>query len=306
MSRIFDALKNADLDGGTRLQPVQDEFCSTGLQPVQSALDDESCGAGLQPVQPVHDEFSPADLPPVDSVHPAVPPRRSVSLHISTLAPILPFTDGHHITVEQYRIVRTKILHHPSQPRMIVISSPTTGDGKTVTAINTAAALALKKDVRVLLVDADLRRTDISRVLGIPASPGLGDVLSGRSTLADAIVRLEEFPSLCVLPAGPSVKNSAELLDSPHWDKLAEALRAQFTYTIVDATPIAAVADFELVQRVCDGVILVMRPDHSERKLCFKAIEAIPKEKFLGAVLNCVEDWFLWKTHGYMYYGGKQ
>jgi Mrp family chromosome partitioning ATPase len=62
------------------------------------------------------------------------------------------------------------------------------------------------------------------------------------------------------------------------------------------------VADYELVQEVSDGVIVIARPDHSERKLCLKALLTVPKDKLLGVVLNCVDDWFLWRTNNYSYY----
>jgi Mrp family chromosome partitioning ATPase len=70
----------------------------------------------------------------------------------------------------------------------------------------------------------------------------------------------------------------------------------------VDAPPVNGVADYDLLQDLCDGVILIVRPDHTDRTLCVKAADAVPKSKLLGAVVNCVEEWFLWKSHEY-YYG---
>jgi capsular exopolysaccharide synthesis family protein len=227
---------------------------------------------------------------------------RVAALQVSALAPVFPFEDLHSQAAEQYRMIRTKILHHPLQPRAIVVTSPTSGDGKTVTAINLAAVLALKKDTRVLLVDADLRRRDVHRVLGIPEKPGLADVLSGAMPLEESIVRLEQFPNLWVLPAGSGNRNPAELLESRRWREVIGDCRQRFTHVVIDATPIAAVTDFELIQLACDGVVLVVRPDHTNRGACHKALEAVVKEKMIGTVLNCVEEWFLWKPQGYGYY----
>jgi capsular exopolysaccharide synthesis family protein len=231
---------------------------------------------------------------------------RSAPLHVSALAPVFPVDDTHPHAAEQYRIIRTKLLHHPSQPRTIVVSSPSSGDGKTVTAVNIAACLALKEDAKVLLIDADLRRSAIANILGLPPEPGLTDVLTGRCDLSDAVMRLEQLPGLSVLTAGGKCGNPAELLDSVKWRALIEACREEYRYVIIDATPVAAVADYELVQMVCDGVMLVVRPDHTDRKLLEKAVATIPKAKLVGAVLNCMENWFLFKTHGYGYYGGKR
>ncbi len=228
------------------------------------------------------------------------------TLQVSAVSPVFPFEDLHSQAAEQYRIIRTKILHHASEPRIIVVSSPTSGDGKTVTAINLAAVLALKRDAQVLLVDADLRRRDVHKVMGLPEQPGMGDVLSGKCSLDQAVLQLKEFPNLWVLPAGAATRNPAELLESSRWGALMAACRERFTYVIVDATPVAAVADFELVEVACDGVILVVRPDHTGRKACVKALESVTKDKLIGTVLNCVEDWFLWKPQGSGYYYGAE
>ena len=90
---------------------------------------------------------------------------------------MLPFDDGvsSHAS-EQYRIVRTRIVQHPSRPSLILVSSPDPGDGKTITAINVAGALSLKSEGSVLLIDADFRRPNIHEQLGLPIGPGLADL----------------------------------------------------------------------------------------------------------------------------------
>jgi Mrp family chromosome partitioning ATPase len=64
---------------------------------------------------------------------------------------------------------------------------------------------------------------------------------------------------------------------------------------------VGTVADYELLQLASDGVVLIARPDHTNRQLWRNALETVPKSKQLGVILNCVEDWFLWKTRGYYY-----
>lgn len=228
---------------------------------------------------------------------------RSAHLRISALAPIFPFDTGNQPAADQYRIIRTKILHHPRKPRLIVVSGACSGDGKTTTAINLAASLALKEDARVLLVDGDLRNPCIADVLGIPAIPGLTQVLgSGATNPEYAIMRTEQVPNLFVLPASRAAESAAELLDSQSWRIFVEQVRQQFTTVIFDAPPIATVADYELLQLACDGVIIVARPDHSDRSACLKALKTVPREKCLGIVLNGIEDWWLWKSQAYGYY----
>jgi capsular exopolysaccharide synthesis family protein len=179
------------------------------------------------------------------------------------------------------------------------------GDGKTISAINLAGALALEEDLRVLLVDCDFRRSSLTKLLGLNATPGLAEVLRGETSLEASLVRVEQFPDLYVLPAGEATPNPSELLSTTRWVALTEALRREFRFIVFDAPPVGAVADYDVVQLACDGVALVVRPDHTNRQLCLKTFETVPKEKQIGVILNCVEEWFLWKTHSYYYYSGE-
>ena len=116
----------------------------------------------------------------------------------------------------------------------------------------------------------------------------------------------QDFPNLFVLSAGAAVDNPVELLDSAAWQGLCVKLRGLFRYVILDSPPVGAVADYDLIQAVCDGVIVVVRPDHTDRRLCQKALDNIPKAKFLGVLLNCVPDWKPGRHAGadYYYYSG--
>ena len=150
------------------------------------------------------------------------------------------------------------------------------------------------------------------RIYAVPRSPGrwrsrnrpeLPKSLQGSAALSDAIVRIEAFPNLYVLPAGKMVENRTELLDSARWTTLCSTLRKQFDFTLVDAPPVNSVADYPLTERSADGVILVVRPDHTNRVRSVHAVHSVPKEKFLGVVMNAVEDWFLLRNNHFYYYG---
>jgi protein-tyrosine kinase len=272
------------------------------------------------PVSPVP---PPPDSPPLSSSLPlpsgdpatAVPPEpafaggpgetkgiRTVRLALSFSSPLLPFENPQAHAAEQYRILRTKLTHHPKRPRMIVISSANPADGKTFTAINFSGVLALKGDAKVLLVDADFRRSAVHTQLGIPDSPGLSEVVLGTCSFEDAVVRTEQFPNLNILVNGKLENmNPSELLDSPHWRALCQTVRKRFQYVVLDSPPVTAVADYELIQMAADGTVLVVRPEHTNRKACFKAIETVPKDKLLGVILNCAQPWFLSKADTYQY-----
>jgi capsular exopolysaccharide synthesis family protein len=223
-------------------------------------------------------------------------PLRTLAVRIPVESPLLPFDIEDQRAADQYRMAGRKLLHDPRHPRLVVVSSVGAGDGKTVSAINLAGAMALETDRDILLVDADLRQSQVSPLLGIPNAPGLAGILGGWCRFEDAIVRLEQLPNLCVLAGGKPTPNPVELLHSSRWDLLCASLRKQFQYVIFDAPAMSAAANYELIQSQCDGVLLVVRPGHTDRKLCLRAIERIPKEQLLGVLMNCVSEWFLWKA----------
>jgi protein-tyrosine kinase len=232
---------------------------------------------------------------------------RSVPLRVVANSPILPFDGTHWRAGEQYRLLRTRIVQHPRVPRMLVVTSAGSSDGKTVTVINIAGALALKSDARVLLLDGDFRRSTICTKLGLPTTPGLANVLNGDCQLNEAIIQAEQVPNLYILPAGTARVNPAEMLDSSLWASVCDTCRATFEYIIVDSPPQGVVADYDLLQAACDGVIVVVRPDHTDRKMGLKTLQSIPKEKLLGLVVNCVEGWLLDRDrnrYGAYYYTG--
>jgi len=305
MSRIYDALKHTENEV---VRMIETETEQHG-QPDPAAADAEAIG-----VRQVIEIPAPVPAPGANgAAATAYPPKpaelplndrgyRIARVRARASQPVLPFDGSDRRTAECYRILRTNILHHAAKPKVIAISSPGAGDGKTTTAINIAGALALKQDVRVLLVDGDLRHSTIAPKLGIEDAPGLAEVLTGQCSLQDAVVQTENLPNLHILPAGRTSANPAELLDSAAWRELVRNLREQFTFAIVDSTPMGIVADYDLIHAVCDGTILVMRPDHTERQTCAKALKTIAKNKLLGVVLNCAEDWFLWKMRDYYGY----
>ncbi len=214
---------------------------------------------------------------------------RELPLHIQDSGPLLSAKPAQTGAVEQYRFVATRIIHHPSAPATIAVSSPGVGDGKTTTAVNLAATLAQASDQNVLLIDGDMRSSMVHACLHVPGSPGLIDVLAGRCSPQEAIFQVAQIPNLCVLPAGSAEGNPTELLGSSRWPALLKTLRLHFSRMIVDCPPVEAVADYDLLATECNSAILVVRPDRTNRFLCARAIEKTRK-KLLGVLLNCAAD----------------
>ena len=295
MSRIFDALQGTRNEVSDLLPALIGEVPKEPLAPT----DPEASSTSEQSA-----EQSPATDHPVPAARVAPPSIRVVELSIPSSEPLLPFESSANAAAEQYRIARTKLAHHPRRPKVIVISSASPGDGKTVTAINLAGVLALKSESKVLLLDGDFRRSTTHLRLGLPETPGLAEVIMGQCSFEEAAIQAGQFPNLHILVSGKlGDMNPGELLDSTRWPALCQMMRARYQYVIVDSPPIAAVADFDLIQASSDGTILVVRPDHTKRAACFKALDTVPKEKLIGVLLNCEQDWFLSRHTSYGYYG---
>lgn len=292
MSRIFSAIQKA---GGDLASISQEVLAGEMAQDSQTA----AASDWPSPVAVLAEE--PAEIN--ETASPAVAEIATVSARIEQGMPIFPFDGLNPRAAEQYRMIRTRIIQHAGHPRLLAITSPGEGDGKTTTSINIAASLALKSDTTVLLIEADLRRPALAKYLGIPSGPGLVDVVEGKCTLQQAIVRIEQVPNLYVLPAGAVRRNPSELLDSAAWRDLVRKLQTLFLYTVLDTPPAGSVADFALLQALVEGVVLVSRPDRTSRAALSQALSIIPKSLLIGAVLNSTADWLFYRAPAYHYYG---
>jgi receptor protein-tyrosine kinase len=284
MSKIFEALK--------REQSEVPEIAMDRL--LEGQTTDEQQAAEPAPAAAAPQAKAVPRPPETTATVQALSGVRTATLRVMPTAPILPFDGSHSWAGEEYRILRTKIIQHPMHPQMMVVTSAGPHDGKSVTAINLAGAMALTSEARVLLVDGDFRRSTIALQLGIDSTPGFTDILSGRCALGEAVVRAQQIKNLYILPAGKTSSKPTELLDSSRLTDFCTACRTHFRYIVVDTLPIGLVADYDLIQAAAsDGVIMVIRPDHTNRKRCLEALRVVPQAKLLGLVMNCVTEWVL-------------
>jgi len=190
---------------------------------------------------------------------------------------------------EQYQGLRLTVerLARARDVKVIAVSSPAAGDGKTVTAINLAGALARGSDDRVLLIDADLRRPDVARQLGITdARLGLADALSdGRTSVADVVRRLDAY-NLDVIPAGTPRAGISQILRSPRLDAFLKEARQRYAYIVLDTPPLLPVFDSALLARSVDGVLMVVSANRTPRKLLGEALNMLDPSTVLGIVFN--------------------
>lgn len=192
---------------------------------------------------------------------------------------------------EAYRALRTSLLLTSlgAPPKTILITSALPREGKTTTSINTAIVLA-QKGVRVLLIDADLRRPSIHKTLGMGPRIGLSNVLTGGATLQTATLRSPVLPNLFVLPAGTPPPNPAELMASSQMlDMLAE-LRDQYDHIVVDTPPTLSVTDAVVLSTRADAVVLVIRSAQTTKPALRRARDILAQvnARVSGVLLNAV------------------
>jgi len=217
---------------------------------------------------------------------------------LEPLAPALPFQTSPEVA-DQYRLIRTRIMRHALEPQVVLLTSPGQGDGKTVNSINIAAMLSMAKDSDVLLIGGDANG-DLNVQLGLdPELPGLTNVLSGQVRIQRATITTVQYPNLFILPCGTSPRDMPELLNSAAWAAVMRYARASFRFVIIDAPPCGLVADYYLLESASDAVTLVVRPDHTNRRMLRAALEEIPRQKFLGVLMNAYHDYFFWRKLDY-------
>ena len=191
---------------------------------------------------------------------------------------------------EQYRALRYMIeqRHRADHLAIIAVSSAGAGDGKTLTALNLAGALAQAAEARVLLVEADLRHPSVAQLLGLRAGrqAGLVDAILDESlTLAEVAVRQPPF-NLSVVLAGQTPPSPYEVLKSPRVAELLEEARGAYDYVVVDTAPLLTVQDSRVIARWVDGIILVVAANQTPRGLVEEALNVVDPAKMLGFVFN--------------------
>ncbi|BCO31802.1 hypothetical protein TspCOW1_19050 [Thiohalobacter sp. COW1] len=191
---------------------------------------------------------------------------------------------------DAFKILRTQVLQRLRENNwnVLAVTSPSDGEGKTVTAINLAASIALEIHHTVLLVDANLRQPSIHDYLGIGAAQGLSEYLLDEVDLADLLVHPEGLEHVVLLPGGRPVQNSAELLNSPRMIQLVEELKTRYPERIVvfDLPPVLTAADALAFAPYVDAALLVLEDGKTQQQEAQRAVELLENTNILGTVLN--------------------
>lgn len=215
---------------------------------------------------------------------------------------LVAITQPHSSYCEEYRSLRTHVLHKGRNTlKSIVVASVNPSEGKSITAMNLAWMLAQTDGTNALIIDADLRMPSLADYLGIETDKGLSDVLAGTATLAECIVRLE--PSgLHILPGGEARQDVAELISGPKFREILAEAREMFDFTIIDVPPLGIFTDATVLINQADAAVLVVRANRTRYSVIDRVLEPLPKERFLGVVLNQSDDVMAETHYNYGYY----
>jgi capsular exopolysaccharide synthesis family protein len=218
-------------------------------------------------------------------------PRR---LRSSVASNQLALVSSHHpraVVTDAYRTLRTAILlsRAGEPPRTILFTSGIQGEGKTVTVINTAFVFA-QTGVRVLVIDADLRRPACHRVLGIDNGFGLTEVLTGRRA-PEEVIHPTMIKHLFLLNAGSSPPDTAELLGSKKMQEILASLQEHYDYILIDSPSLKPLSDTMLLSSMVDGVVLVVNSQGTSKYVVKEARARLSyaRAKILGVILNRVD-----------------
>lgn len=191
--------------------------------------------------------------------------------------------------VEQTRQIRTNLetILAEYRSRTLVISSPVTGDGKTLVTANLATVLADAPEHQVILVDADMRKGNQHSLFGCRPAPGLSEYLSGKCTLEEATY-CTSLPNLKIIPAGRMPEMPTVLLGSEQMTALIEELQRSYRWILFDSPPLLPVTDAIVLARECIGLLMVVRMGQTHRNLIERAQELIAEMRVpvLGCILN--------------------
>jgi capsular exopolysaccharide synthesis family protein len=219
----------------------------------------------------------------------------------TNLGPAIPMSYA--AASEAYRTIRTGVLlsRAGGPPKTMLITSTVAGEGKTVTAINTAIAFAGMFE-RVLLIDGDLRRSRCHQILNCEMAPGLAEVLSGVCELEEAI-QPTATNGLFFLSGGLSAPNPSELLGSKKMREVLDKLSASYDHILIDSAPVLPVSDSVILATQVDGVALVIGSGTAKRLVrdtCSRLLHV--GAKIMGAVLNNVTpEQHVYYTSHYLY-----
>jgi protein-tyrosine kinase len=289
MSRIYEALKRAE---------SEQELIRQSAEPSAEPLS--------VPLRPNNSRDISTTQRMLENI-----PRRPWKPDIGQLPTLEDYGPG----VEEFRSLRSR-LHQISDSnhlKSILVSSSLPSEGKSFVSANLAISLTRSRNTNVLLIDADLRRPVLCKVMGCDPSPGLAEYLAGTAEVKQILhrdgavaagdaARPPNLHNLTFIPAGGHRGNAAELAGNARFQELMATLSPHFDWIIVDSSPVLTVSDAVNFARTCDSVLLIARGDVTPFDAAQRAYAEFRNSRVLGFVLNAVQGRKAEKS-SYGYYG---
>jgi protein-tyrosine kinase len=275
MSRVHEAIRRAEREA--RREPAAASPSERGLiQAFRQETPAVAIEPATQPLVPQEPSGSPIRSQSVSARLPVLHDSKLVALS----APRSPAS-------EQYRALKTKLfqMRNGRKLKSILVTSAEASDGKTMTAVNLALTIAQEIEQRVLLIDCDLRRPSVHKMLGFPKTDGLADFLSQNMSYS-SVVLPTIVANLCVIPAGSIPENPAELLNTEKMKEFLSSVSQAFHWVVLDSPPVVPLADAELLSSLVDGTLLVVRACKTPAELITNAVQALKNGNILGVVFN--------------------
>lgn len=194
------------------------------------------------------------------------------------------------LEADQYRTLRHRIeeRRRDATVQVLAVTSPTPGDGKTVTTLNLAGTLAQSQQARILVIDGDFHQANVATCLGLANLPSAGlidAILDPARTLAQVAFRVDPL-NLSVLLPGSHHGSAYELLTAPRFQALLAEARSSYDYIVIDTPPATVLPDAPLIGRWVDGYVLVVSAHKTPKAALVDAVDALGRSKIIGIVLN--------------------
>jgi capsular exopolysaccharide synthesis family protein len=224
--------------------------------------------------------------------HSLIEPTTEVTLELSRIDPQLTvFFDSPQLASEQYnKLAISMISEKEERPlKKILIASSHRAEGRTVVALNLACALARARQ-KVLVIDADLHRPSLLRFLGLEAEAGLTDIIRQNLAPGQATIKVLPF-GFDILPTREQIANPTELLTAPRFREALALLEAEYDFILLDSSPLLQVNDANLLVRLTDATVFVIRAGKTSSLQLGKAVASLTQDHIFGVVLNRTDAW---------------
>jgi protein-tyrosine kinase len=292
MSRIFEALQRAELERKT----------NPGLE------DNELPETAVISAAPIYQEPAVETAVGLDDI--ARYPWKPLVASFPTLA-------DRGAGVEQFRSLRSRIFQarYEAPVKTLLISSGLPSEGKSFVAANLAMSLVRNSANNILLIDGDLRRPTLHKLLGAPEVPGLSEYLAGTAEIKDILQRAENpkaevdaggLANLTFIPSGKCGDNSSELVANRRVEELIATLAPHFDWILIDSPPVLAVTDAVELSHAADAVLLIARGGSTTYATAQVTQSTFSSSRILGFVLNDVKEVPRGGYSYYNYYGARE